>query len=85
MSPYAVRNVVAPSFNSLIRGRLVKLVEPAELSGTYVLVDVDACANSVYSNVWCMQTVEHRGPCWNCSEELYMQTKGSWAKLVTDP
>lgn len=74
--------MVAPSFTSVVKGRMAKLTEPEELAGTYVLVEADACANSVYSNVWCMQVVDHRGPCWNCSEELYMQTNGAWAKLA---
>jgi hypothetical protein len=81
---YDLPDVVCPSFQSVVRGKLVKLTEPLELRGSYVLVDAHACANSNHNDVWCMQVNDHHGPCWRCSEELYMSTRGAWAKLVTD-
>jgi len=63
---------------------MIKLVDPAELAGTYVLVEALACGNSCHPDVWCVQVDEHFGPCWKCSKELYLEIKGAWARLVTD-
>ena len=84
MSAYTTVEVVAPTFTSVVPGRMVKLVEPEELRGTYVLTDSWACGCSLVPSAWCLQVSGHKGPCWNCTEELFIETQGAWAKLVTD-
>jgi hypothetical protein len=75
---------IAPTFTSIVPGRLVKLIEPEERRGTYSLVSLDKCCNDIVPGSWCVQARGHDGPCWLCTEDLYLRTEGAWAKLVTD-
>ena len=59
------------------------IAEPPELAGREVVtVDAETCGFRFAYNVSCGLVRNHRGECWECSDELIAQAGGAFALLA---